>query len=412
MSLLTHVSRRVSREDSLTVRHADHLPHGAVHAGGHASDRGKVLTMAPASGAREDPVRAVRWRSPKPPRRILAIRLQAMGDVAITLPYLQSLRRLLPDTDVDLLTREEASDIPRSLALFTRVFALRGGREAKWQLAFATGLLPRLLARRYDVVLDLQRNRVSRWVRMTLRPPCWSEFDRYSPIPHGERTRLAIEAAGFCLRGVYPDLAVTCSDLALDRLGAAGWTPDREMVVLNPAGGFPSRNWPLHNYVEFARLWRSASGRSTQFVVLGLASMKAKAAFLRAQLGPCLIDLSAQTSPAEAFAMVRRATLVVSEDSGLMHMAWISGVPTVALFGSSRASWSAPQGNYSVCLHSGDLPCGACMEAECRFGDVHCLTRYEPAMVVEVALRLVTQSATMRKIIWEPSQRSPGCHGR
>jgi ADP-heptose:LPS heptosyltransferase len=76
-----------------------------------------------------------------------------MGDVAITLPYLQSLQRLLPETDIDLLTREEASDIPRSLALFTRVFALGGGREARWQLAFATGVLPRLMARRYDVVL-------------------------------------------------------------------------------------------------------------------------------------------------------------------------------------------------------------------------------------------------------------------
>jgi ADP-heptose:LPS heptosyltransferase len=219
---------------------------------------------------------------------------------------------------------------------------------------------------------------------------------------------LTIEAAGFCPRGVYPDLAGTCSDLGTDRLRAAGWTPECEMVVLNPAGGFRSRNWPLQNYVEFARLWRSASGRPTQFLVLGLQSMQAKAAFLRAHLGPCLVDLSNQTSPAEAFTLVRRATLIVSEDSGLMHMAWISGVPTVALFGSSRASWSAPQGNYSVCLHSGDLPCGACMEAECRFGDVHCLTRYTPARVVEVALHVVRQSATTRKIIWESPQRSPG----
>ena len=162
-------------------------------------------------------------------------------------------------------------------------------------------------------------------------------------------------------------------------------------MVLNPAGCWPTKNWPLENYAAFARRWREGPrGAGMRFVVLGTSALADKAAFLRAQLGDALIDLVGRTTPSEAFAVVRRASLVLSEDSGLMHMAWVSGVPTLALFGSSRADWSAPLGQRSLCLSSSDLPCGECMSDVCAMGDVRCLTRYSPAVVYERALTLVS----------------------
>jgi ADP-heptose:LPS heptosyltransferase len=95
---------------------------------------------------------------------------------------------------LDFLTREEVSDIPKHVALFDRVFEIGGGRDEWRQVASAMALLPQLWRRRYDVVLDLQRNRVSRLVRRLICPRAWSEFDRYSPLLAGERTRLTIEA--------------------------------------------------------------------------------------------------------------------------------------------------------------------------------------------------------------------------
>ncbi|MDZ7343291.1 MAG: hypothetical protein ONA90_02130, partial [candidate division KSB1 bacterium] len=121
------------------------------------------------------------WRRPEKPGKILAIRLQALGDVVITLPYLQSLKNNLPKTQIDFLTRKETEEIPRRLDLFDRVFSIGGGRSFKRQVCCALLLLPRLYARRYDVVIDLQRNPLSRWIRRLLHPPSWSEFDRFSP---------------------------------------------------------------------------------------------------------------------------------------------------------------------------------------------------------------------------------------
>lgn len=67
---------------------------------------------------REDPIRAQPGCSSRPPRRILALRLQALGDTIITLPYLNALRASFPGTGLDFLTRDEVADIPRSLELF------------------------------------------------------------------------------------------------------------------------------------------------------------------------------------------------------------------------------------------------------------------------------------------------------
>lgn len=328
------------------------------------------------------------WQKEKPPQKILAIRLQAMGDVVITLPYLQSLRNLYPQAQIDFLTREEVGDIPTRLNLFNRVFTIKGGRNFKKQFLYAMGLFPGLRAQRYDVVLDLQRNPLSQWIRRALHPPCWSEFDRFSPISAGERTGQAIEAAGLGKTAISP-LKLKDESFGLNLLRASGWKRNHRLIVLNPAGCFPSKNWPGENYIQFARLWLNHYRRQTQFLVLGVQTIAGKAQLFKEQLGDYLLNLVNQTTPAEAFSILRQAKFVLTEDSGLMHMAWAAGVPTLALFGSSRSDWSRPLGEFSLCLHSADLPCGECMEAQCRFGDVHCLTRYAPEMVFQKALELL-----------------------
>jgi heptosyltransferase-2 len=334
-------------------------------------------------------IRRKPWNKKKPPGRLLAIRLQAMGDLVITLPYLQTLRNAIPSSaKLDLLTLEENESIPHSIELFDTIYSIRGYRNLKKQLAFTCLLLPKILLQRYDVVLDLQNNIISRIVRKAVIPHAWSEFDRFSPVPAGERTRLTIEAIGlgqnlpashFTLKNEFnPD----------ELLKKNGWDGTSAIVILNPAGAFVTRNWPLENYVDFARLWLDLFPAS-QFLVLGIGSIETKANYFKSELGGKLINLVNKTLPAQAFAIIQRAKFVLSEDSGLMHMAWVSGIPTVALFGSTRSDWSRPLGNHSLLLDSSDLECGNCMLQFCKYGDTHCLTRYAPGMVFEKAVTLL-----------------------
>ena len=332
------------------------------------------------------------WTERSPPRRVLAIRLQAMGDVVIALPYLQCLRNSMSsDTRLDFLTRKEVEDIPKSIDLFDQVYSIGGARDLKRQLLSACLLLPRLWIQRYDVIIDLQNNTLSRIVRRALRPTAWSSFDRFSPRPAGERNRLTIEAIGLGRNQLDTRLRVRSSRRAMTLLKDKGLTDTDRLVVLNPAGAFATRNWEMHKYVLFARKWLQR-WPDTKFLILGTSFIAEKAAFLERELGEQVINLVGRTTPSEVLALVQRVTLVLSEDSGLMHMAWVSGTPVVALFGSTRSDWSRPLGPRSVVLDSADLPCGNCMQATCQRGDVFCLSRRTPEEVFNRAVSLLARS--------------------
>src|SRR5258708_8207969 len=118
-----------------------------------------------------------------------------MEDMAITLPYLQGLRDTLPPgTQLDLLNSEEVAALSQNIYLFDNIYTIGGGRNFKKILFYTLCLIPRLWFRRYEGIIDLQNNIVSRIVRKMLRPAACSEFDRFFKIAAGERSRLTISA--------------------------------------------------------------------------------------------------------------------------------------------------------------------------------------------------------------------------
>lgn len=337
-----------------------------------------------------DHIKAKAWAKDQPPRRILTIRLQAMGDMVITLPYLQQLRNDLPsNTIIDFLTREEVDDIPKNLQLFDHVYSIGGGRNEKKQLIYTAWLLPKLLLNRYDAVIDLQNNKVSNFVRHLLHPMAWSSFDRTSSNAAGERTRRTIEAAGFAIYKTSPKFIFKNKFDAAILLKMNGWDGVSKLVVLNPAGAFETRNWPQDHYVRFAELWLEQFP-STQFLILGTEFINKKAAYLKRKLNGHLINLIDKTSPSDAISILQKTSFVLSEDSGLMHMAWVSGIPTIALFGSTRSDWARPLGSHTFFFDSSDMECGNCMKQLCRYNDNRCLTRISPEDVFEKAISLIT----------------------
>jgi heptosyltransferase-2 len=337
-------------------------------------------------------VRCKPWAEKTKPKKILAIRFQALGDLMITLPYLQSLKEQTNHAQIHLLTRNEVGQIPKNLILFEKVYCIGGGRNAKIQFILSLFTLPLLWWQRYDVVIDLQNHSISKIIRRLLHAKAWSEFDRSSKVLAGERTRLTIDALQI-VRTSIATSHVFKNKLSVENLlKKNGWDGEKALVILNPAGAFSSRHWPIENYIAFSKLWKERHPK-TQFLTVGLHSLKLKTNLLKNELTDDLIDLSGLTSILEAFAIVRLSTLILTEDSGLMHMAWIQGIPTLALFGSSPSYWSSPLGTWSRCLNSSDLPCGDCFLEECKYGDVHCLTRYLPQRIVDEADAVLKSSS-------------------
>ena len=297
-----------------------------------------------------------RWSRASPPRRVLAIRLQALGDTIIALPYLRDLKRRHPHIELHLMTLDSAEAVPRAVGFFDRVITIRGRGGSRLQFLRALLALPRLWGHRYDAVIDLQNHRWSRIIRQLLFVRAWSAFDKYSPQPHGERARRTIDAVGPWHVELDTELDIPGgAERAARLLRAHGWKEDHDLVALNPAGYGESRSWPLESYCEFAHEWRRTRNPRTQFVLLLLPALRHKARAIAAALGEHCVDLTGHAGQVDAFCVLRQCTLVLTEDSGLCHMAWVQRVPTLALFSSSRRDWSALQGAWSDCLDSADL---------------------------------------------------------
>jgi heptosyltransferase-2 len=341
--------------------------------------------------SRNESVTSFPWKSDKQPGRVLIIRMHAIGDVAITLPAVLGFLKQFPDTRVDFLTTRTVVSLFDSLPLRGNMLAFpdhldRWGR-LRWGLRFGQTLRNK----KYDVVIDLQRNWVSRLVRRMISPGAWSEFERFSPKTAGERVLCAFGAAGFeHIANVYRlPIDPVAHEQAKSMLLSAGWNGTSRLIVMNPAGLWETRQWPLENYLFVAKLMLEEN--ETQFVLLGTNRITEKTQYIRKHLGRSVVDLVQHTTLGEALAILQFADGIVTEDSGLMHMAWASRIPMVALFGSTNHVWSAPTGDWVRCFHSGDLPCSACMQALCKYGDVHCLTRITPHMVHEAMKEMLAK---------------------
>jgi ADP-heptose:LPS heptosyltransferase len=280
-----------------------------------------------------------------------------------------------------------------ALDLFDSVIPFPFCRTPLERLRAVGAVQKQIRAARYEVVVDLQGNWVSRAIRQLANPQAWAEFDRISPELAGSRVLKAFHDGGFrdLTLSYNPRLRQEVLASAEELLSQNGWDSTSKLLLLNPAGLWATRQWPNKSYLHLADLF--ASTDSWQILFMGTERIHSRVEEFLRSFGGRSVNLVGKTTLGEALAVLRKVSLVISEDSGLMHMAWISGIPTVALFGSSRHDWSSPIGIHSRCLHSGDLPCGACMSPECRYGDIHCLTRFSPSQVFSVALSLLADTA-------------------
>jgi heptosyltransferase-2 len=148
----------------------------------------------------------------------------------------------------------------------------------------------------------------------------------------------------------------------------------------------PAKCWPATHYAELARSLYSAHGLPV--LLLGSAKELALCESIAALApGACRV-LAGKTSLHDAMALIAASRGVVSNDSGLMHVAAAFGVPQVAVFGSTSPEHTPPlnpQAKVVWLKHEIGLDCSPCFDRTCRFGHTRCLVEVTPQRV-EAAL--------------------------
>lgn len=145
-------------------------------------------------------------------------------------------------------------------------------------------------------------------------------------------------------------------------------------VVFCPGAKYgPSKKWG--HFPELARLLGNE-----KIVVLGTTDDRDAAAEIVQNAGNRVTDLTGKTSLTAAASVMAGASVVVSNDSGLMHLAGFLGVPVVGLFGSTSPVWTRPLGKRTAVLQS-EEPCVPCFRRTCRYGHYRCLEGITPVDV-------------------------------
>ena len=209
-------------------------------------------------------------------------------------------------------------------------------------------------------------------------------LDRRLPNPPGRAPMVAYyRALGGAPTEVdeRPHLAFGAADIEA-ALRASGLERSRFWVFAPGAEYGPAKRWPTAHYAALARSLHEASGLPV--VLLGSGGEAALCAQISAAApGACRV-LAGRIPLVDAMALIAASRGVVTNDSGLMHVAAAFGVPQVAVFGSTSPEHTPPLNARARVLWLKDelqLDCAPCFDRVCRFGHTRCLTGVAPQRV-------------------------------
>jgi heptosyltransferase-2 len=180
-------------------------------------------------------------------------------------------------------------------------------------------------------------------------------------------------------------MLVTTADEATSRLQALGSKlPDGPVLGLCPGAEYgPAKRWPAAYFAAVAEAMREKGW--TVWLFGSDKDVEATQA-IDQQVGEGCLDLGGKTSLGEAIDLMAMCDAVVSNDSGLMHVAAATGRPLVAIYGSSDPGFTPPLNDKASILRLG-LECSPCFKRECPLGHTRCLYDIKPEQVISVLQR-------------------------
>lgn len=306
-------------------------------------------------------------------KRILVIKLSALGDFVLALAAMKKIRQAHPKAHITLLTTPPFEALAR-MSPYVNDVDTDGRPEGfgEWM-----ALIGRLRRGRYDRVYDLQTS--SRSSAMFLGfwpfPPQWSGIALGCSHPHRNPRRdfmhtLERQADQLKAAGVWPDAptepgGAPAPDMSWILQKTRPQPPGaRPYVMLIPGGSAhrPEKRWPAEAYAELAQ---ALLDQGFDVLVIGGPQETPLARAIQRR-APQARDLTGQTDFPRIAALGAQAALAVGNDTGPLHLAAAAGAPTIVLFSAaSDPDLSAPRGHVAVLRapNLADLPVSQVLQA-------------------------------------------------
>jgi ADP-heptose:LPS heptosyltransferase len=333
------------------------------------------------------------------PEKILAMQFKYFGDAVLMTPALRTLRGNFPGAELHLLVPEEIAPIFQHLPWFNRVWPMPR-RRGSASFGKTWPVIRALRREHFDRSVDFASNdrgailsfligarRRLGWAQrggFLGRRFCYNQRVALETSEQHESARMMrlLSAWNAAPGPLEPEIQ---SDPALDAT-AAELLPGRA-ILCHIASSQPSRQWPVRCWAEFYQL-AVAAGLPITFTTATGARERALADELK-QIAPDVPVLPAVPELALFLAVLKRAEVFISGDTGPLHFAAGLGVPTLSLFGPSSPVRWAPAGGRHRILKGSPCSCGAGVNV-CQTADF-CLAAITPGQVLD-SLQTILQS--------------------
>lgn len=329
-------------------------------------------------------------------KNILIIKLSSIGDVVHALPFLEALKNSYPDSRIDWLVEEEASQVISGHPAINRVII--SGRK-RWQKEIlnpakllkvsseAISFYKNLRFSSYDIVIDLQGlfrsgfltalSRGKRKIGMSGAREGASFFPKEPPVAvdydqHAIDRYLKVAGHLGCNTGIRKgEIPVSEQDKKLAAGIFSSFSEGKPLIAVNPMAKWKTKLWQPDKFSELAeKLQKEIDCR-----IIFTGSMQDRPVIeeIIRQTGikeNKIINLAGRTGLKELAYLYSGCSVLICTDTGPMHIAAAMGCRVVALFGPTSPLRTGPYGNGHIIIRSG-IDCSPCFKKECR--DIKCM---------------------------------------
>jgi len=323
-------------------------------------------------------------------RKILVVKPSSLGDVVHSLPFLNAINACFPHAEVHWVISKGLEGLLEGHPMISRLIVINKDLWKKLPRAGATIreitiLFKRLRDEKYDLVVDLQGLLRSGLITRATRAPVRIGFtearegsrlfytekvkggkdihavDRYMKIASALGCNATEIAFPFPLSGTEP----RAMHHMKEHLG--------DYAVIVPGARWKTKIWPAESFGIVAKKLPVHS------VVIGSSADKGIAERVVSASDGQAVSMAGETDLRELIEIMRGARVVITNDSGPMHIAAALHIPVVAVFGPTSPALTGPYGRGHVVLQSGEA-CVPCFKKRCK--DIRCMRQITPDAVI------------------------------
>lgn len=337
--------------------------------------------------------------------KILIVKPSSLGDVVHTFPAVALLRQEYPDATISWLVNDDLSGLVELVPAVDDVIPFRRRRWGKpWLAHELFGHLWHLRRSAYDVAVDFQGLFRSGFVTLcsgASRRIGFSQAREGAALFYSERITvpanlkhavdknlfLVQQAFGISRTAPAPELLRRQETVkAIDTLWTQrGLNRAEPVLAVAPVTRWPSKTWPPEYFASII----DATGREFPHLGCWLVGTRAERAAGEAVVAACQLlkphNLMGETDMSQLLEMLRRSDVLLTNDSGPMHLAAAAHRPAVALFGPTDPALTGPYGPGHVVFH-GHCDQGPCFRPSCRRERRHCVCSVAPDAVAAAVI--------------------------